>query len=46
MKGTDTLITLRGQGHNGITDNPDYKTEIEKILSFHNGKSNQEDFNR
>jgi len=46
MKGTDTLITLRGQGHNGITDNPDYKTEIFKILSLHNGKSNQEELNR
>jgi uncharacterized protein len=43
MKRADTLITLRGQGHNGITDNPDYKTEIEKILSFHNGKSKQKD---
>jgi uncharacterized protein len=29
----DTLITLNGQGHNGITDNPDYKTEIQKVLT-------------
>ena len=34
MKQTDTLITLEGQGHNGITDNPDYKIGIQKILSF------------
>ena len=43
MKRTDTLITLKGQGHNGITDNPHYKIEIEKILSFHHGKSKQEE---
>ena len=42
MKRTDTLITLKGQGHNGITDNSDYKTAIEKILTFHNGKSKTE----
>lgn len=28
-----TLITLPGQTHNGITDNPDYKAELKKILS-------------
>ena len=28
----DTLITLRGQGHNGMTYNEEYKTEIERIL--------------
>lgn len=33
LKRTDTLITLNGQGHNGMTDNPEYKTEIKKILS-------------
>ncbi len=33
MKPTDTLITLNGQGHNGMTDNPDYRKAIEKILS-------------
>lgn len=32
MKPGDTLITLRGQGHNGITDNPDYIVAINKIL--------------
>lgn len=32
FKTTDTLITLRGQGHNGMTDNPDYKNQIERIL--------------
>ena len=32
MKETDTLITLNGQGHNGMTENPEYKVEIEKIL--------------
>jgi len=29
---SDTLITLNGQKHNGMTDNPDYITEIKKIL--------------
>jgi alpha-beta hydrolase superfamily lysophospholipase len=29
----DTLIILSGQGHNGMTDNKEYKTEIKKILS-------------
>ncbi len=29
----DTLITLHGQGHNGITENPEYKMQIGKILS-------------
>jgi pimeloyl-ACP methyl ester carboxylesterase len=33
LKGTDTLITLNGQGHNGMTDNPEYKTAIKRILS-------------
>ncbi len=32
FKQQDTLITLNGQGHNGMTDNEEYKTEIEKIL--------------
>ena len=26
------LITLNGQGHNGMTDNPNYKRELENIL--------------
>ncbi len=33
MKESDRLITLYGQGHNGITDNPEYKAGIKKILS-------------
>jgi len=32
MKAGDTLITLNGQGHNGITDNPEYITAIKTIL--------------
>lgn len=32
FKKQDTLITLVGQGHNGITENPDYRREIQKIL--------------
>lgn len=32
FKPQDTLITLNGLGHNGITDNEVYKTEIAKIL--------------
>ena len=35
IKKTDTFITLLGQGHNGITDNPEYINELEKILSNH-----------
>jgi uncharacterized protein len=33
FKISDTLITLTGQGHNGMTDNPDYINSIKKILS-------------
>jgi pimeloyl-ACP methyl ester carboxylesterase len=33
FKPKDTLITLKHQGHNGITENKDYKTELQKILS-------------
>jgi pimeloyl-ACP methyl ester carboxylesterase len=33
LKSTDTLITLKDQGHNGMTDNPDYKKEIKRILN-------------
>ena len=33
IKKTDRLITLPGQGHNGITDNQDYKSALEKILA-------------
>ncbi|GAB2807587.1 alpha/beta hydrolase [Ferruginibacter profundus] len=32
FKQQDTLITLAGQGHNGITENPDYVTQLQKIL--------------
>lgn len=32
MKTGDTLITLKGQGHNGITDNPEYIKAIKTIL--------------
>jgi len=32
MKPGDTLITLKGQDHNGITDNSDYISFIETIL--------------
>lgn len=34
IKKTDTLITLEGQSHNGITDNPEYQSGIQKILMF------------
>jgi pimeloyl-ACP methyl ester carboxylesterase len=33
FKKSDTLITLNGQGHNGMTDNPEYRTEIQRILN-------------
>lgn len=32
FKNSDTLIILNHQGHNGMTDNPDYLQEIKKIL--------------
>lgn len=32
FKSTDTLITLKGQGHNGITENTDYRKNIKSIL--------------
>lgn len=32
FKPGDRLITLEGQYHNGMTDNPDYKVELKKIL--------------
>ena len=34
MKETDTLITLEGQSHNGITDHPEYQKAIQKILTL------------
>ncbi len=33
IKATDTLITLNGQGHNGMTDNQEYRCEIKKLLN-------------
>lgn len=33
FKKQDTLITLHGQGHNGMTENPEYKLELQKILN-------------
>ena len=33
FKKQDTLITLNGQGHNGMTDNEEYKIELTKILT-------------
>jgi pimeloyl-ACP methyl ester carboxylesterase len=33
LKQTDTLITLNGQGHDGITGNPYYEMNIKRILS-------------
>jgi uncharacterized protein len=33
FKKQDTLITPVGQGHNGMTENPDYRTEIQKVLT-------------
>ncbi|MFL5744002.1 MAG: alpha/beta hydrolase [Niastella sp.] len=33
FKKQDTLITLHGQTHNGITDNIDFKRELQRILS-------------
>jgi pimeloyl-ACP methyl ester carboxylesterase len=32
LKSSDTLITLRGQGHNGMTDNREHIAELKKIL--------------
>ena len=32
FKSTDTLITLRGQGHNGMTDSEEYRIELRKVL--------------
>jgi uncharacterized protein len=33
FKKQDTLITLSGQGHNGMTENSDYRIEIQKVLT-------------
>ena len=32
FKPEDKLITLDGQGHNGMTDNPEYRKEIQAVL--------------
>jgi alpha-beta hydrolase superfamily lysophospholipase len=32
FKSADTLITLKGQGHNGMSNHTEYKSEIQKIL--------------
>ena len=36
FKKGDTLITLEGQAHNGMTDNAEYRSAIEKILTEDN----------
>jgi alpha-beta hydrolase superfamily lysophospholipase len=33
LKPGDKFITLNGQRHNGMTDNPEYRVEIEKLLA-------------
>jgi uncharacterized protein len=33
FKPADTLITLDGQGHNGMSDNTTYLSAIQKIIS-------------
>ena len=33
FKKSDTLITLKGQGHNGFSENPEYLSAIKKILN-------------
>lgn len=33
FKSTDKLITIKDQRHNGMTDNEDYKNELQKILA-------------
>jgi len=32
IKKSDILITLKGESHNGITENSDYRSEIKKLL--------------
>jgi len=34
IKETDTLITLNGQRHNGMSSNVKYFEELEKILAY------------
>jgi alpha-beta hydrolase superfamily lysophospholipase len=33
FKSVDTLITLKGQGHNGMTDNEQYRNGLKEILT-------------
>ena len=33
FKPADTLITLPGQGHNGMSDNPEYVFQLGKMLA-------------
>jgi alpha-beta hydrolase superfamily lysophospholipase len=33
LKETDTLVTLYGQAHNGMTDNPEYLAAMKRILA-------------
>jgi pimeloyl-ACP methyl ester carboxylesterase len=33
FKNSDTLITLNGQGHNGMSENKDYRRELKRILN-------------
>lgn len=35
-KPTDELITLKGRGHNGMSDNPEYVRELSRVLNFEN----------
>jgi len=35
MKKSDSLITLNGQGHNGMTENIEYRTAVQEILKKH-----------
>jgi len=37
FKQQDTLITLHGQGHNGITENLAYRKELTRILQAEKG---------
>ena len=37
----DSLIALPFQGHNGMTDNPDYRIGVAEILKKYEGKSGQ-----
>ena len=34
FKSKDRLVTLVGQGHNGMTDNEDYRNELKRILAM------------